>query len=345
MIMNFRYGQRIKLTEISLVLMILFVSIIGKMMVVYGDEDVYAYSGEETENTLELMSSVPITINASSVSRYIPSSTKLLTNGVVSNGQPTYEVNIQYKFTAVASFSGAATFEVVSGSVVSDGTASSETVSAVTGTACGLAPSHSSSEGRYVYTYTMTYHVRNVKSFQVKCTTQGTYSTSLTSTLNITLPTTYKDSFLLTYYIIAAESDYSGSRNTTAAGISGKKYKSAFLSAVKVQGSGYTQDGEYIQYNVSNQTYYITTAPKTASGTVPKVGQTIAVDNTIIPRKGSSQLAKVYIVSVGYRQAEDAGSAITGNHIDVFYGTGMPATEPSWNMQNKVVQYFGNNLY
>ena len=320
------------------------INIAEKEKLIYAEENSCTYNAEEKSN-LEILSNVPITISSSIKSKIIPSSTQLLTNGVVKDGQPTYEVNVQYRFKAAASFGGAGTFEVVSGSTVSDGTAAQGTVSPVAGTTCGLSPSYSNSEGCYVYTYTMTYHVRNTKSFQIKCTTKGTYNASNVCTVNITLPTSYKDNFLLTYYIIADEQDYSGSRNTSAAGISGRKYKSDFLKAVKMQGSGYTEDGDYIQYNVSSQTYYITSAPKTASGTVPKVGQTIAVDNTIIPRKGSSQLAKVYITSVGFRQAEDAGGAIIGNHIDVFYGTGMPSTEPSWNMTYKSVQYYGNNLY
>ena len=81
-------------------------------------------------------------------------------------------------------------------------------------------------------------------------------------------------------------------------------------------------------------------------GTIPTVGKTIAVDPYYVPRKSvSAGLAKVNIADVGNRQAEDGGGAITGYRIDVFYGTGLPSSDPSWNAKNKTVYYFGNNLW
>lgn len=53
---------------------------------------------------------------------------------------------------------------------------------------------------------------------------------------------------------------------------------------------------------------------KTASGTTPKEGRTIAVDKNVIPL-GS----KVYIEGYGYYIAEDTGSAIKGNRIDIYF--------------------------
>lgn len=54
----------------------------------------------------------------------------------------------------------------------------------------------------------------------------------------------------------------------------------------------------------------------TASGTRVKEGQTIAVDPKVIPIG-----YWVYIEGVGFRRAEDKGSAVKGNKIDVYFDT------------------------
>ncbi|RUT27711.1 DUF348 domain-containing protein [Paenibacillus zeisoli] len=53
---------------------------------------------------------------------------------------------------------------------------------------------------------------------------------------------------------------------------------------------------------------------KTASGARVSEGRTIAVDTSVIPMGWW-----VYIEGVGFRKAEDTGSAIKGNKIDVYY--------------------------
>ena len=52
---------------------------------------------------------------------------------------------------------------------------------------------------------------------------------------------------------------------------------------------------------------------RTASGTVPREGRTIAVDTSVIPFG-----TEVYIVGLGWRTAEDRGGAIRGATIDIF---------------------------
>lgn len=54
----------------------------------------------------------------------------------------------------------------------------------------------------------------------------------------------------------------------------------------------------------------------TASGTLATEGRTIAVDTSVIPMGWW-----VYIEGVGFRKAEDRGTAINGNEIDVYFST------------------------
>ena len=56
----------------------------------------------------------------------------------------------------------------------------------------------------------------------------------------------YEDKFEITYYYVAKEAESTGSRNTVASGISGKKYKENFLKKVKLEGSGYPE----VYYNL-----------------------------------------------------------------------------------------------
>lgn len=86
-------------------------------------------------------------------------------------------------------------------------------------------------------------------------------------------------------------------------------------------------DGETVSYSYSitvEATAYSTEGWKnktTATGTIARVGA-IAVDPSVIPYG-----TKMYIVSpnggvvYGYATAEDTGSAITGNRVDLFFDT------------------------
>lgn len=68
-----------------------------------------------------------------------------------------------------------------------------------------------------------------------------------------------------------------------------------FSKAIEARASAYTHSGS-----------------RTSTGTYPKVG-TVAVDPSVIPL-GS----KLYIEGYGFGRAEDIGSAIKGNRVDVF---------------------------
>ena len=281
---------------------------------------------------LESSAVTPLTIALSYYSEVIPDSTSLLSNGVVSGGKPTYRVKMK------AIVSGSSNF---TGTPITFNNPASSTVVRVSADSVLNA---SGSVSNYTATVYATYDVRGtVTSFSCTATIGGTsYSGTKTATINVPVASNYSSQFFITYYVIADESDYTGSYDTAAAGISGKLYRSAFLNAVKMQGSGYSHYGEYMQYQSGS--YTIVSQPSTATGTVPTINKTIAVDPYYIPRLSSAR-AKVQIGSVGDRQAEDGGGAITGRHIDVFYGTGLPSSDPSWSATNKTVYYYGNNLW
>ena len=60
-------------------------------------------------------------------------------------------------------------------------------------------------------------------------------------------------------------------------------------------------------------TQYHTPPQRTASGTMPAVGRTVAVDPTVIPLG-----TKLHIEGVGVRIAEDTGRKIKGRKLDLF---------------------------
>lgn len=61
---------------------------------------------------------------------------------------------------------------------------------------------------------------------------------------------------------------------------------------------------------------------KTATGTTPTTGRTIAVDPNVIPYG-----TQVEIEGIGVRIAEDCGGAIKGNRIDLLFETHQEALE------------------
>lgn len=148
----------------------------------------------------------------------------------------------------------------------------------------------------------------------------------------------YESLFYTTGYILAAEKDYNQVKRS-APGITGYTFKSDFLDAVKMNGSGVADNNVKIRYNSTTGKYELGEA-KTASGTTPTAGRTIAVDNYYIPRyKVSGSTYKrgyVYIEGIGYRTAEDAGGKIKGYKIDVFMGIGKSSVSGFQNKSRKV---------
>ena len=81
-----------------------------------------------------------------------------------------------------------------------------------------------------------------------------------------------------------------------------KVLKNVTLTAYSAGVASTGKDEDHPQYGI------------TASGTTVKEGRTIAVDPKVIPIGWW-----VYIEGIGFRRAEDKGSAVKGNKIDVYY--------------------------
>ena len=128
--------------------------------------------------------------------------------------------------------------------------------------------------------------------------------------------------FTITHYTYALENDpiHDGSPKVSASGLN-EQYKQGFLSTpygVAMQGTGKAENDKYIRYNGKNSDGTINYAYG-VGGAYRKITEPykqIAVDSSVIPY-GS----KVYVECYDkIMSADDCGSAIKGNHIDVFAG-------------------------
>ena len=164
----------------------------------------------------------------------------------------------------------------------------------------------------------------------------GAKTKSFSST--IVKPVLYKRQFEVTVYYTPDEKEYSGSK-TTASGVSGK-YRSDFLTAVKMEGYGRTDSGSYIGYE--NGKFSISDKPLSCSGTTLTKEKSVAVDNYYIPRYNDNGTWKRATLSIHglsyYRRAEDSGGDINGYHIDVYAGIGKTA-------YNNLCKAIGSSLY
>jgi Uncharacterized protein conserved in bacteria len=152
----------------------------------------------------------------------------------------------------------------------------------------------------------------------------------------------YQNPFYCTAYIVALEKDYSASK-VSASGLTGATFRSDFLAAVKLNGTGKADSGRYIYWNGSGYSYI--SKPTTATGTEATAGRTIAVDPEFIPRAkggGNWKRATVNISGIGNRVAEDGGGSIKGYKIDVFMGLGK-STVNTWSNMNRTVKLISVN--
>jgi 3D (Asp-Asp-Asp) domain-containing protein len=185
--------------------------------------------------------------------------------------------------------------------------------------------------------------VRGTKNFTMYCTMQ--YGAVRSNQVNTTpaVQAKYQSEFYCTGYITALESDYSGAL-VSAPGITGATFINKFLDAVKLNGSGKANSGQFLHYN-GNTGQYSYLDPTTATGTTPVAGRTIAVDPYYIPRAKVNNVwkrATVSIANIGTRVAEDGGGAIIGYRIDVYNGIGT-SSMAGWTNGNRAVSLISVN--
>lgn len=89
--------------KIFIVIAIIFLVIGSWNSLVFAESNSMNVENIDTEEDLRLFA--PITISAS-ISKVIPATTPLLSEGVISGGQPTYKISVLYKFTSPVSFNG-----------------------------------------------------------------------------------------------------------------------------------------------------------------------------------------------------------------------------------------------
>lgn len=143
--------------------------------------------------------------------------------------------------------------------------------------------------------------------------------------------------FGMSCYTVALESDYGVAPNNCSAttlygvriagavlnpnGLTGT-YCAAFISNVKLQGTGQLNGGGYINYNVATRVMVPVATVTGADNTPVVAGQTVARDRTIIPGRG----VMVDLSGIGTGLlANDTGGAIRGYRLDLFNGAGRAA--------------------
>lgn len=232
----------------------------------------------------------------------IPTNPIKYSEDIVNQGTPLFRVTIKVKATDISS-------RAVSRAAITASTTSTAKVKGI------KTSGYTDSSGvGYIYL-----DVRGATRVNVTVTINN-YKQTLN--FNTVESCKYESSFRVTGYITCLESDYTGGK-VSAKGISGKTFKSDFLKAVKLNGSGVADNSVNIYYNKSTSSYSLGSA-KTATGTTPTAGRTIAVDNYYVPMYRVSgsiyKRGRVNIEGIGIRTAEDSGGAIKKYHIDVYLG-------------------------
>lgn len=135
--------------------------------------------------------------------------------------------------------------------------------------------------------------------------------------------------FLVTFYWVAYESNYSGPRNTPVYGKRGKllgRFRKGFVKEMRMEGTGETLEGERL--NVAGGGRFQVVASPTgigSSGRALTAYHSIAVDTSIIPLGAKLFIREAQGIHLpdgsihdGFFYADDTGGAIEDQHIDLF---------------------------
>lgn len=141
------------------------------------------------------------------------------------------------------------------------------------------------------------------------------------------LPALYQGTFEITCYAVAQESLDTSGPLVWMSGLPGLSpfHHESFVTDTNMQGTGYTLDHFYIKK--WDGLWHKVKCPRTAVWHCAEKGKTVAVDLHVVPLSSVHHIYSQLNISgdlgnrsLGDRVAEDDGTAIIGNHIDIFYG-------------------------
>jgi len=141
----------------------------------------------------------------------------------------------------------------------------------------------------------------------------------------------------ITGYFVPVEADYSGKLIDVTVNDENKQYVAEFVDAVRIEGWGRTNSGNYLGWY--DDSYHLNDTPLDSHDN-PLIAGMIAVDTSLI-KHGSDVLIPTLPNpwdSMVF-SAMDVGPAIVGKHIDVFTGEGLDAENETFRItdyDNKV---------
>lgn len=142
------------------------------------------------------------------------------------------------------------------------------------------------------------------------------------------------DGWKVTAYFTPLESDYAGTGTVSVMTDEGERtYNKGFVDEIMMQGSGRTNDGDYLGYWGGG--YHISDEPRGSSGLVMQIGY-VATDILVIPY--FTEITMPYLKDPWNAKtftAADTGPAIIGKHLDIYTGHGLDAREEAFRIAEK----------
>lgn len=139
----------------------------------------------------------------------------------------------------------------------------------------------------------------------------------------------------ITGYFTPFETDYPASpkQSIYIEAVGKRRFSQQFLKATRVEGWGKTDEGWYLGY-FSNK-WHRSKQPLNADGQ-PLTTGSIATDRHYIKRGRQVMIPTLPdVMSQQMFTANDVGSAIKKQHIDIYTGEGKPAEKLSWKITGK----------